>query len=71
MLWHHGCKEINRGMLAIQVMHIAAVTEVHTRLLPSMETLHVSPPFATTACSAACWECCVCFAPDVLCCGLS
>lgn len=27
---------------ALQVMHIAAVTEVHSRLLPSLETLHVS-----------------------------
>ncbi len=27
----------------LQVMHIAAVTEVHSRLLPAMETLHVRP----------------------------
>ena len=71
MLWHYGCKQNNHAMLTMQVMHIAAVTEVHTRLLPSMETLHVSPPCATTACSTACWEYCVSFAPDVLCCVLS
>lgn len=29
-------------LLLSQVMHIAAVTEVHNRLLPSLETLHVS-----------------------------
>lgn len=28
--------------IVLQVMHIAAVTEVHSRLLPSLEALHVS-----------------------------